>query len=198
MDDNMAKCPKCGSERFTLEHFVDRSWVLCGNRDCSYKGQVSEFLLIIASLQEERDTARRLNRAAENAFKLQDAVSIPGRTGELNCLQIAKAWLALERRAETWERRAKAFQDGYRNSESENMALKIQKMQLEAEGADKVTAMQNEKLRVRHNAACIERNDAKEALRQAIAEIEEHNSEYHHITSKETIDKFKELANVID
>lgn len=45
----------------------------------------------------------RLVKVAENAFKLQDAVTIPGKTGELNCLQIAKAWLALEKRTEAAE-----------------------------------------------------------------------------------------------
>ncbi len=47
--------------------------------------------------------AQRLNRVAERAFQMQDAVSIPGRAGELNCLQISKAWLELEKRAESAE-----------------------------------------------------------------------------------------------
>ena len=36
----------------------------------------------------------------------------------------------------------------------------------------------------------------KESLREAVAEIEEHNGDYHHQTSKEKIDRWKSLSAV--
>lgn len=52
----------------------------------------------------ELERRERMIRVCENAFKLQDAFTVEGRGGELNGLQIAKAWLALEMRAEKAEK----------------------------------------------------------------------------------------------
>lgn len=61
-------------------------------------------------------------------------------------------------RAEQWKRRALAFQEGYKDKSFEVTALEIQIMDLRAHGADKVTARQNESLKTKLIAACIERS----------------------------------------
>lgn len=71
----------------------------------------------------------------------------------------------LEAQLEKWKRRALAFQEGYKEKSFEVTALEIQKMDLLAHGADKVVMRQNESLKTRMLAACIERNEARDALR---------------------------------
>jgi hypothetical protein len=61
-----------------------------------------------------------------------------------------------------WKCRALAFQEGYRDKSCEVTALEIQIMDLRAHGADKVTARQNESLRTKLLAACIERNELRQ------------------------------------
>lgn len=63
------------------------------------------------------------------------------------------------------KRRALAFQEGYRDKSFEVTGLEIQLMDLRAHGVDKVTARQNASLRTKLLSACIERNEAREALR---------------------------------
>lgn len=46
---------------------------------------------------------------------------------------------------------------------------------------------------IEHDSNCS--NYLKECLDEAIKEIEEHNKDYHHITNKEKLDKWKSLAN---
>ena len=74
----------------------------------------------------------------------------------------------LERNAQL-QRRIKAFQEGYRDKAFEVTALEIQILDLKAHGVDKVTARQNESLKTKLLAACIERNEAKEVARCAQA-----------------------------
>lgn len=71
----------------------------------------------------------------------------------------------LEEQIAKWKRRALAFQEGYRDKSFEVTALEIQIMDLKAHGVDKVTARQNESLKTKMLAACIERNEARDALR---------------------------------
>jgi hypothetical protein len=59
-------------------------------------------LLADFSLAENAEQARMV-KVCENAFQLQEAFSIEGRAGQFNGLQIAKAWLELEKRAEAAE-----------------------------------------------------------------------------------------------
>lgn len=66
-----------------------------------------------------------------------------------------------EAECEKWKRRALAFQQGYRDKAFEVTALEIQLLDCRAYGADKVTARNNESLRAKLLAACIERNEAK-------------------------------------
>lgn len=68
-------------------------------------------------------------------------------------------------RCEQLQRRVKAFQEGYRDKAFEVTMQEIQIMDLRAHGIDKVTARQNESLKTKMLAACIERNEAHEALR---------------------------------
>lgn len=67
--------------------------------------------------------------------------------------------------AQKWKRRVLAFQEGYRDKSLEVTTLMIQNMDLRAHGVDKVTARQNASLRTKLLATCIERNEAREALR---------------------------------
>ena len=79
---------------------------------------------------------------------------------------------------EQWKRRAKAFQEGYRDKSCEVTGLEIQLMDLRAHGVDKVTARINESLRAKLLAACIERNEAKaelEKLRATNSSAVSHN-----------------------
>ena len=71
----------------------------------------------------------------------------------------------LEAQIAKWKRRALAFQEGYRDKSFELTGMEIQIMDLQAHGADKVTARQNASLRTKLLAVCIERNEAREALR---------------------------------
>jgi hypothetical protein len=66
---------------------------------------------------------------------------------------------------EKWTRRALAFKEEYKDKAFEVTALEIQLMDLRAHGVDKVTARINESLKTKMLAACIERNEAREALR---------------------------------
>jgi hypothetical protein len=77
-----------------------------------------------------------------------------------------------QERCDQLHRRAKKLQDGYRTSESENLALKIQKMQLEAYGANKVLPAQRDVLLKNLVQACRQRNEAREALRGLITLVE--------------------------
>jgi len=74
----------------------------------------------------------------------------------------------LAARAEQWKRRALAFQEGYRDKCFEVTALEIQVMDLQANGVDKVTRRQNESLRTKMMAACIDRNNLRDALDRVI------------------------------
>lgn len=60
-----------------------------------------------------------------------------------------------------WERRARAFQEGYREKAFEVTALEIQILDLKAHGVDKVTARINDSLKTKMLAACIERNELR-------------------------------------
>ena len=71
----------------------------------------------------------------------------------------------LEAQIEKWKQRARAFKEGYRDKAFEVTALEIQILYLKAHGVDKVTAQQNESLKTKMLAACIERNEARDALR---------------------------------
>ncbi len=66
---------------------------------------------------------------------------------------------------EKWTRRALAFQEGYKDKAFEVTALEIQLLDLRAHGVDKVTARINDALKTKMLAACIERNEARDALR---------------------------------
>lgn len=70
----------------------------------------------------------------------------------------------LESQLEKWKRRALALQEGYKDKSFEVTALEIQKMDLLAHGADRVVMRQNESLKTRLLAACIERNEARQGL----------------------------------
>lgn len=70
----------------------------------------------------------------------------------------------IEAQLEKWKRRALAFQEGYKDKSFEVTALEIQLLDLRAYGVDKVTARQNESLRTKLLAACIERNELRQAL----------------------------------
>ena len=71
----------------------------------------------------------------------------------------------LEGERDKWKRRALAFQEGYRDKSFEVTALEIQKMDLLAHGADKVVMRQNESLKTKLLAACIERNEARDEIK---------------------------------
>lgn len=75
---------------------------------------------------------------------------------------------AAERRVAQWERRTKAFQEGYRDKSFEVTALEIQIMDLKANGVDKVTARNNESFKTKLLGVCVERNE----LRARVAELE--------------------------
>lgn len=84
----------------------------------------------------------------------------------------------LEAQLEKWKRRALAFQEGYREKSFEVTGLEIQLMDLRAHGADKVTARQNDSLRTKLLAACVERNEAREEnirLAEALQYIFDHD-----------------------
>lgn len=70
----------------------------------------------------------------------------------------------LEAQLAKWKRRALAFQEGYKEKSFEVTMQEIQIMDLRAHGADIVTARQNGSLRTKLLAACIERNEAREAV----------------------------------
>lgn len=59
--------------------------------------------------------------------------------------------------------RVSAFQQGYKDESFKVTALEIQLMDCRAYGADKVTARNNESLRAKLYAACIERNELRES-----------------------------------
>jgi hypothetical protein len=65
-----------------------------------------------------------------------------------------------------WKRRAKLFQEAYRDADFRALALEIQKMQLEALGTDKVTAMQNKHLLKKLISVCVERNELAARLKK--------------------------------
>ena len=71
-------------------------------------------------------------------------------------------------RAERWKGRALAFQEGYRDKSFEITALEIQIIDLKANGVDKITRRQNESLKTKMLAACIDRNDLRDMLDRVI------------------------------
>jgi hypothetical protein len=71
---------------------------------------------------------------------------------------------ALRAECDKWQRRAKAFQEGYKDKSFEVTGLEIQKMDLLAHGADKVVVRQNESLRTKLLGVCVERNELREQL----------------------------------
>lgn len=79
-----------------------------------------------------------------------------------------------EAQLEKWKRRALAFQQGYKDKSFEVTALEIQLLDLRAYGADKVTARNNESLRVKLHATSIERNELRatvETFNNALKEL---------------------------
>lgn len=81
--------------------------------------------------------------------------------------QLADATGARDR----WERRARAFQDGYRDKSFEVTALEIQLMDLRAHGVDKVTARNNQSLKDKMLAVCVERNELRERVKELEAAL---------------------------
>ena len=69
-----------------------------------------------------------------------------------------------------WRKRARLFRDAHNAKEVEVMALEIQKLDLLAHGADKVSQMQAESLRGKLVAVVRERNAAR-AQRDALLDI---------------------------
>ena len=65
-----------------------------------------------------------------------------------------KTILEISKTRDKWKRRAKLFQKAYWDEIFTSMALTLQKSNLEANGADKVTAMQNKSLRAKHSTTC--------------------------------------------
>lgn len=78
----------------------------------------------------------------------------------------------LVERLEKWRRRARLFRRGYKDASFEAFGLELQKMQLEAYGANQVLPMQNESLRKRLLGACRERNEYKRQRDDLSEEIE--------------------------
>lgn len=65
-------------------------------------------------------------------------------------------------RLERWKKRTRLFHQAYKDASFEATALRIQKLQLEAYGADKVLPMQNRNLRKRLLVVSTERNEYKQ------------------------------------
>ncbi len=80
---------------------------------------------------------------------------------------------------EKWQRRARLFQEAYKEKSFEATSLLMQKVQLEAFGVDKVLPMQNRSLRhsllvcARKRNALLEACEAQERLETEAAECEE-------------------------
>lgn len=72
----------------------------------------------------------------------------------------------IESQLEKWKRRALAFQEGYKDKSFEVTALKLQLMDLRAYGADKVTARNNESLRMKLAGVRVERNEAQARVKE--------------------------------
>jgi hypothetical protein len=70
-----------------------------------------------------------------------------------------------------WKRRANLFHEAYKEKAFESFALGLQKMQLEASGADVILPWQNRSLRARLLEGCKERNRLRAALAQVAARV---------------------------
>jgi hypothetical protein len=77
-----------------------------------------------------------------------------------------KRLLGLRAEKSKWKRRAKLFHEAYKEKDFESFALGLQKMQLEASGADVILPWQNRSLRARLLDGCKERNRLRAALAQ--------------------------------
>jgi hypothetical protein len=77
-----------------------------------------------------------------------------------------KRLLGLRAEKSKWQRRAKLFHEAYKDKDFESFALGLQKMQLEAAGADVILPRQNRSLRAKLFEACRERNRLRAALAQ--------------------------------
>lgn len=124
-------------------------------------------------LKEARDQIAMADGIVEDYYSTEFAISGALAKAErlLDHFNALTAQLQQARgERDKWKRRAKAFQEGYKDKSSEAFALEIQKMDLLAHGADKVGLKQNESLRTKLLATSIERNQLRTQLATAEAE----------------------------
>lgn len=74
---------------------------------------------------QEIDRLNRMIRVCENAFQLQESFMVEERAGKFNGLQIAKAWLELEKRAEKAEAELSAAEQAAKEMPSHDDIKKV-------------------------------------------------------------------------
>ncbi len=77
------------------------------------------------------------------------------------------AYAALFSQLGKWQRRARAFQEAYKEKSFEVFALDIQLLDVRAYGVDVVTARNNKALKDKLMTACVERNDLRRLVELA-------------------------------